>query len=56
MASRDSSVCIATGWTTEELRVDSRKGNEIFLVSTVSTAAVRPTHLPIQWVPESLSA
>jgi hypothetical protein len=56
MVSLDSSVGIATGWTTEELRVDSRQGKEMFLISTLSRAAVRPTHLPMQWVPESLSA
>jgi hypothetical protein len=46
--SRDSSVSIATGYW-----LDGR--GKIFLFSTASRAALRPTQPPIQWVPGVLA-
>jgi hypothetical protein len=48
--SRNSSVGIATGY-----RFDSQQGKDIFLYSTASRPALRPTQLPIQWVLGALS-
>jgi hypothetical protein len=47
-----SSVGIATGWTAG---VRFPAGQDIFLFSTTSRPALRPTQPPIQWVPEALS-
>jgi hypothetical protein len=48
---QDSSVGIATGWTADEFRFDSRQRQEIFLFSTESRPALWPTQPPIQCVP-----
>jgi hypothetical protein len=45
----------ATGWTIGVLGFDSRRGLGIFLFSTASRTALRPTQSPIQWVPRALS-
>jgi hypothetical protein len=45
LTSRDNSVSIAVGYS-----LDSQQGQEIFLCSTVSRPALRPTKPPIQWV------
>jgi hypothetical protein len=37
------------------LRFDSWRGLGIFLFTTASRTALRPTHPPIQWVPGALS-
>jgi hypothetical protein len=43
--SRDISIDTATTvWMTEELRLHSRQGSEIFSFSITSRSAVRPTH------------
>jgi hypothetical protein len=56
MVSRESSVGIVAGCTTEELRVESWQGQEIVLLSTAFRPALRPTQLPVQWMSENLSA
>jgi hypothetical protein len=48
--SRDSSFCIATGWTGSI----PRRGKNFFF-STASRPALRPTQPPIQWVPGAVS-
>jgi hypothetical protein len=44
-----------TGWTIGVLGFDSRRRLGIFLFTTVSRLALRPTQPPIQWVPGALS-
>jgi hypothetical protein len=39
------------GWTTEVLRFDSQRRLGIFLFTTASRTALKPTQPPIQWVP-----
>jgi len=41
----------ATGWTIGVLGLDSRRGLGIFLFTTASKTALRPTQPHIQWVP-----
>jgi hypothetical protein len=43
------------GWTIGVLGFDSRRGLGIFLFTTMSRTALRPTQPPIQWVPGALS-
>jgi hypothetical protein len=45
----------ATGWTIGVLGFDSLRGLGIFLFTTASRTAQRPTQPPIQWVPGPLS-
>jgi hypothetical protein len=40
----------ATGWTTEDLRFDSRKGKHIFFFSITSGLVLGPTQPPLKWV------
>jgi hypothetical protein len=40
----------ATGWTIGVLGFDSQWGLGIFLFTTASRTALRPTQPPIQWV------
>jgi hypothetical protein len=48
--SMDSSVSIvATGWTADNLRFDSRLGLQIFLFSKSSSVALGPLSLLVQW-------
>jgi hypothetical protein len=42
-------------WTIGILGFDSRLGLGIFLLTTASGTALRPTQPPIQWVPGTLS-
>jgi hypothetical protein len=51
--SRDSSVGIVLGYGL--LGFDSRRGLEIFLLTTASRTALGPTQPPIQWVSGALS-
>jgi hypothetical protein len=44
-----------SGWAIGVLGFDSRQGLGIFLFTTASRTALRPTQPPIQWVPGSLS-
>jgi hypothetical protein len=46
---------MATGWTFGVLGFDSLRGLRIFLFTTASRTALRPTQPPIQWVPGVLS-
>jgi hypothetical protein len=43
--------CWATGWMTGVLGFDSQWGLGIFLFTTMSRLALRPTRPSIQWVP-----
>jgi hypothetical protein len=43
------------GWTIGVLGFDSRRGLGVFLFTTVSRTALKPTQPPIQWVLEALS-
>jgi hypothetical protein len=43
------------GWTTRVLGFDSWRGLGIFLFTTASRTALRPTQPPIQWVTGALS-
>jgi hypothetical protein len=43
------------GWTIEVLGFDSRRGQGIFLCTTVPRTALGPNQPPIQWVPWALS-
>jgi hypothetical protein len=52
---RRSSVSIESGWTTVRLRFDLRQRQRIFPLPSVSRPALRPTQLPLQWVPVVLS-
>jgi hypothetical protein len=45
----------ATGWTIGVLEFDSRRRLGVFLFTTASRTALRPTQPPIQWLPGSLS-
>jgi hypothetical protein len=45
----------ATGWTIGVQGFDSWRGLGIFLFTTMSRTALRPTQPPIQWVPGALS-
>jgi hypothetical protein len=47
--------CLATGWTTVRSVFDSRQGQRIFPVSSVSRPALGPTQPPVQWVQGVLS-
>jgi hypothetical protein len=38
------------GWTSGVIGFDSRRGLGIFLFTTASRTALRPTQPPIQWV------
>jgi hypothetical protein len=49
------SLIICVGCTIGVLRFDSRRGLGIFLFTTASRTAPRPTQPPIQWVPGVLS-
>jgi hypothetical protein len=58
--SRDSSIGIALGFGLDDrgfgvLRFDFRRRLGIFLFTTASRMALRPTQPPIQWVPGALS-
>jgi hypothetical protein len=53
--SRDSSVCIATGYGQDGRPSISRKGQEIILFSTASRPALGPTKPSIQRLPGVLS-
>jgi predicted secreted Zn-dependent protease len=44
------------GWRAEEFRLDSRQGQETFLVSTASEPVLKPTQPPIQWVLGAVSS
>jgi hypothetical protein len=43
------------GWMIGVLGFDSRRGLGVFLFTTASRMALRPTQPPIQWVPGALS-
>jgi hypothetical protein len=43
------------GWTIGVLGFDSRRGLGIFIFTTVSRTALKPTQPPIQWVTGALS-
>jgi hypothetical protein len=43
----DNLVGIATGWTAEELRFDSRQGQEIFLFSVQTDSGAHPASCPV---------
>jgi hypothetical protein len=47
--------CLTTGWTTGRSGLDSRRGQRIFHLSSVSGPALGPTQPPVQWVPGVLS-
>jgi hypothetical protein len=48
-------VSIATGCGLGRPGIDFRQGQEIFVYSTASRPALRPSQSPIQWVPGALS-
>jgi hypothetical protein len=41
----------AMNWMTEESRFDSRNRQEMFFSSIRSITALRPTQIPVQWLP-----
>jgi hypothetical protein len=47
--------CLSTGWTTGRSGSIPGRGERIFLVAFVPRPALRPTQLPVQWVPGVLS-
>jgi hypothetical protein len=51
----DSSVGIATSYGLDDQEFDSRQGQDIFPLSTVSTLALGPNQPPIKWVLGALS-
>jgi hypothetical protein len=53
--SQDSSVGIKERLRAGRPEFDSRERQEIFLSSTASSPALRPTQPPVQWVPVALS-
>jgi hypothetical protein len=53
--SRDASVGIAVGYGLDDDGFESRQGLGIFLFTTASRPALRPTQPPIRWVPGALS-
>jgi hypothetical protein len=48
-------ITFATGWTTGQSGFDSRRGQRIFPLASVSRPALGPTQPPVQWVPGVLS-
>jgi hypothetical protein len=48
-------TALGYGLDDQGFRVDSRRGLGIFLFTTASRTALRPTQPPIQWVPRALS-
>jgi hypothetical protein len=42
--------CLTTDWTSGRSGFDSRQGQRIFPVTSVSRPALRPTHPPVQWI------
>jgi hypothetical protein len=55
--SRNSSVSIVSDYGLDDraIRVRSRQGQRIFLLTSVSRPALRLTLPPVQWVPAVLS-
>jgi hypothetical protein len=51
----DSSVGIAPGYGLDDRGFESRQWLGIFLFTTMSRPALRPTQPPIQWVPRAIS-
>jgi hypothetical protein len=47
--------CLTTGWTTGRSGFDSRWGQRIFPLASVSRPALGPTQPPVHWVPGVLS-
>jgi hypothetical protein len=47
--------CLEPGYGLDDREFESRKGLLIFLFTTASRPALRPTQPPIQWVPGALS-
>jgi hypothetical protein len=43
--------CLTTVWTTGRSGFDSRQGQRIFPLASVSRPALGPTQPPVQWVP-----
>jgi hypothetical protein len=47
--------CLTTDWSTGGSGFDSRRGQRIFPLASVSRPALGPTQPPVQWVPGVLS-